>query len=846
MIGTAGISVGLLVRLALAVPLLLVLPGGLLLRLLLQNPARSDAGPEPGLAASEAVFIRLILSVAAVSWLAILLAELGRLSFDLLLVVAAVACIVLRLRLGPAGPRPRPPEQHRLATKSVIGLAAVLLLAALVFLPPFQSVIWASDATVYLNFGHRVAETRALLFEDPLLEEISVPARSELFHNPVPDDVTGTYARFPGGFLIPEITATEVTAGFAPLLPVLLALVDALLGLTAALYVAPVLAILAIGTICLVGWRLRGPPAGLLAAVLITLSLPQIWFARLGTSEVVAELFVFAGLLALLIAPDFPRFAAAGGALFGLAIFAKFDLIVVLPVAVAGFIAIALWCESDAQRTRIKHFAIAFSLLLTHAVVHFFIFPTHYQPFIRRKIESLLGLAGLSIAARPALLAFVIVAAIAVLAWIARWSLSREQTASKGAALVLLAMIVAYGAAYMSTSTSHLRETLPWVGWYLSWTVVMFFLLAATLELRRARQHADASSLFTLVLLASAALHYLYDPHEPIVHIWSVRRLVPIVLPAMLLIVSVSVAGLRGRISRRAWRWTAPAMVLLLIGLVARPSLAIVGETPWEGAIDKTAAIADLLPPDAVLLVGSDLSGTHLATSLDYIFGTDAILLRDRYLHPSTVETQIVEWLSAGRSVFLLIGNDTGPLIAPRLSLARIRRLELELSMLETTTSRIPETVLDNRVRLSLYRLAESPRKHIVDVGTVADDYLFGLRGFYAAERSPDPALGSFRWTGAVASIELPAAGDEIRLVLAGGRPDGSEAAEITIRVNQRPVIERFLVPSEPTTITVENRDQGRAGVTNVTIESNVFRPRDLGLSPDERELGVKVYRVEF
>jgi hypothetical protein len=31
-----------------------------------------------------------------------------------------------------------------------------------------------------------------------------------------------------------------------------------------------------------------------------------------------------------------------------------------------------------------------------------------------------------------------------------------------------------------------------------------------------------------------------------------------------------------------------------------------------------------------------------------------------------------------------------------------------------------------------------------------------------------------------------------------------------------------------------------------VTIESNVFRPRDLGLSPDERELGVKVYRVEF
>lgn len=848
MLATTEISAAFLIRVALAIPLLLVLPGWVVLRLLLRDGAGAGSNADPGLAPWEAAFVRLILSIAVSSWVAILLAELGRLSFDTLLLVVGAASLALGRYLGAAGPQPAAQEKHRLV--SALGLSAALLLAAVVFLPPFESVIWASDATVYLNFGHQVAETGTLLYDDPLLEEIPVPSRQELFRNPVPGDVTGLYARFPGGFLIPEVAETRVTAGFAPLLPVLIALAYALLGLGGALYVAPVLAILGVGAIYLVGSRLRGVQAGLLATGLITLSLPQIWFARLGLSEVVAELFVFAGLLALLIARESPRFAAAGGALFGMAIFAKFDLIVVLPLAVAGFLVIALWSGPRAQRLRIAHFAIVFSLLLLHNVVHFLVFPSHYRPFIWSKIDSLIRPFGISTAEWPALavplVVISVVAAVAALAGFAWWALRENHKASRSGAYVLLALMVTYCVTYLGTSTSHLRETIVWLGWYLSWTIVVLFFLAALLELRREWCESEASSLFVLVLLAAAGLHYLYDPHEPTVHIWSMRRLVPIVLPAMLLILSIAVAELWKLTSRRGWRWTTPATAVLLVGLVAQPSLAIIGEPMWEGAIDKTAEVANLFPTGSVVLVGSDLSGTHLATTLNYAYDTHAILLREDYLHPSFVEDVVIEWLSAGRGVFLLLGDETGHLVAPRLSLSWLRDLDLELHMLETTTSRIPNTVLDHLLRLSLYQVAESHGKSSVDIGTVAEDFLFGLRGFYAAEQSPGPESSTFRWTGAVASIELPSTGDEIRLVVDGGRSEGSTVATISIRVDQRVVVEKLVVPNLPTTITVQIPGEHRGSLTKLTIESNVFSPRNLGLSADERELGVKVYSVEF
>jgi hypothetical protein len=743
-----------------------------------------------------------------------------------------------------------------------VGAALVLLAAAAAFLPPFESVLGASDATVYLAFGRKLAETGSLRFEDPLLAELPVAARQALFRNPVAGDVTGLLARFPGGFLIPEASEPEVTAGFAPLYPVLLALAWGLAGRAGALHVAPLFGVLAVAAVGLVGRRLAGGSAGLLAGLLLAVSLPQIWFARLSMAEVVAELFVFAGLLALLASGDAPRLAVAGGALFGLAVLAKLELIVVLPAAVGGFAAVALAAESEALRRRVRYFTVPFFLLVLHGVIHLFAMPSHYRPFLLWKLERLgagrllgvsTGGSAVPAAESPALVAGLAaggVVALAVLSW---WLLGGGR--SKVWAAGIATALVLWAAVYAAASTNRLAETLPWLGWYLSWPVVAAFFAGAAAAWQwagrsdRAESAGDLASgdrsalSFVLVLAAVAGFASLYDPQEPAGHIWSVRRLVPIVLPGMLLVVAAGVAALAAWLPARR-RWAAVPIAALLIVLVARPALVTAGPPPWEGAVKVADDLAGRLPAGSVLLVSSDLAGTHLATTLGYAYGRDAILLQPGYAAPAMPEDVVIDWLGAGRAVFLLIGDGATHLSAPRLVLSPVAAPLLQLRMLEVTTARRPARLLEGRLQLHLFQVKSAGGKRAVDVGSLAEDILFDMRGFHAPER--DSHGGTFRWTQAFASIDLPAAGERIRIVLSGERPQGAPPARVSIHVDGRPAVEDLTVAATPQTIVVEGPGQGAGAKTTLTIETTAFRPLDLGLSQDDRQLGVKVYRIEY
>ena len=181
------------------------------------------------------------------------------------------------------------------------------------------------DATVYLNFGRQIAHHGALAFEDPLLRPLSTASRAELFLNRIPGDVTGQFARFPGGFLIADIADPTVTSGFSPLFPVLTALGHALGSPRVALVVAPLFATLSLIGLWCVARRLGGVHAAWLAVTLTAVSLPQIWFAKLSVPETVAQCFVMAGVLAWLVAcaRGAARWALAAGWFFGLACFCE-------------------------------------------------------------------------------------------------------------------------------------------------------------------------------------------------------------------------------------------------------------------------------------------------------------------------------------------------------------------------------------------------------------------------------------------------------------------------------------------------------------------------------------------
>ena len=348
--------------------------------------------------------------------------------------------------------------------------------------------------------------------------------------------------------------------------------------------------------------------------------------------------------------------------------------------------------------------------------------------------------------------------------------------------------LVVYGAAYVTATAGRIDETIGWLSWYVSWPVLGLAALGlAGLGLSAlglaGRSAAPPGLAFAGLLLGVVGLQYLYDPLETGVHIGSMRRYVPVVLPLTMLFAALTAVGLLARVPAARYRaGLTLAAGALLVGLVARPSLAVVGQPLWD---DPLARVARLFPERAVVLMSPDLAGTHIPTSLAYLHDVDAILVQEQNPDGEVLRRVIGDWLARGRDVFLVVGRREFSFFAPDLALAAIGAEQVDLRTLEATRERVPQAVVRTPIPLQFFQVTGTiGRDRLdVDVGTPAVDLLYDLRGFHALERERDPAGGTFRWTGPRASLTLPG-GAAVTLVVAG-EPAARRAAGRDRRVGR-------------------------------------------------------------
>ena len=803
-------------------------------------PGEPDTDDSGGAARVERGFLRVMLGVSVVAWLALLLAEFGQFRLaPLLFTLGAIglSLLVYAFRAGPAGP-----VAAGAGLKPALAVGTGVLLCAALFLPPHETAVAGGDATVYLNFGRQVARHGALEFEDALLRPLSPASRAALFLNRVPADTTGLFARFPGGFLIPDIADPTVTAGFSPLFPVLTALGHTLVSPQGALVVAPLFATLSLIGLWCVAWRLGGAPAAWLAATLTAVSLPQIWFAKLSVPETVAQCFVMAGVLAWLVASArrATRWALAAGWFLGLACFAKVDLLVLLPVFLLAVVAARLLTRARLGDTPLfLALLAAFGLLAAHNLAHYLSFASHYRPYVAYLIQTS---AVLSLLRDSALVpaGAVLAAGLLVAAGVAARRRPAWRWPRRLWGLAAVAALVAYGVNYVTMTAGRLDETIIWLSWYVSWPVIGLAALGLTGLVRARGADAPPGLAFVGLLLGVVGLQYLYDPLETGLQIGSMRRYVPVVLPLTMLFAALTVVTLLARVAAATYRrGLTLATGALLVGLVARPSVAVVGQPLWDDALAQTAQVARWFPDQAVVLVSPDLAGTHIPTSLAYLHEVDAILVQERNPDGQVMRRVIRDWLARGRAVFVVVGLRDVSFFAPDLALTAVGSAHIDLRTLERTRTRVPQAVVPTSIQLQLFRVTRTvgPDRTAVEIGTPADDLLYNLRGFYGPERDRDPARGTFRWTGPQASLTLPAGGD-VTLVVAGGRPPGTPPAEISVWVGEELIGEQ-VIAEFPEAIRLDLPQTGDLGPIDLTIQSTVFHPR-----PDPRDLGVRLYRV--
>ena len=258
--------------------------------------------------------------------------------------------------------------------------------------------------------------------------------------------------------------------------------------------------------------------------------------------------------------------------------------------------------------------------------------------------------------------------------------------------VVAVGVLVAYGVNYVLTTTNRLDETIRWLSWYASWPVLGLAVIGVLgLGLDR-RADAQPGLGFVALLLGVVGFHYLYNPLETSLQMDSMRRYVPVVLPFTMFfgaLAAVTLLGARsGRpisVGRDPGHRRAPR------GGWSRGQVSPWSVRPlWDDALAQTAQVARRFPDQAVVLVGPDLAGTHIQTSLTYLHDVDAILVQERNPDDQVLRRVIGDWLANGRAVFLAIGQQEFSFFAPDFVLEARDPAHIDLRALERTRARGP------------------------------------------------------------------------------------------------------------------------------------------------------------
>jgi hypothetical protein len=407
-------------------------------------------------------------------------------------------------------------------------------------LPPFETIIMASDASFYFNTGVHLARHGSISVPDPLLAELGPQERAALF----PRNLTGGYARVPGGLLLPSLDTNIVRPTFSHVLPVWIALFYGVGGLEACGLVATVFAALSLWTIFLFAAETRGNWAAVVAATLVGTSFGEFWFGRFLMPEILAQFFLWAGLLSFLLwwRYESPPAAALAALSLGIAGLTRIEYLLCVPLAVALVFGLA------AERPRgARLFAVLYGALLVHGLAHLALVPTHYRDVIGTRVLTLwstlphLGPLGMAAGA-------IVMAALVFL--VTRLRDDVRSLRVRRAAALLAATV--YAVAFAQVSEFKAAASFAWLASTSSWPLLATAGIGLVLWTWESVRE-DRSLALPLILFLVAGAPFLYDAHVTPIQLWAVRRFVPVVVPFACLLAATALGwGHRRFVPRRA------------------------------------------------------------------------------------------------------------------------------------------------------------------------------------------------------------------------------------------------------------------------------------------------------
>ncbi len=521
----------------------------------------------------------VVVSVCCTTWVGFLLAELGVYSLPVLVLVNLIVSLA-----GWLARRRTRQEWYGRIDFAGVALAGLTLALAL---PPLDTRLSGGDSSTYIVGGENLAASGSLVLHDPLLDHLSLDLKRSWFPSVAPDRGSSPYVRLTGSLILRSLDTNEVLPGFHHAMLVWVALAQQILGDgTLAVSFFGALSVWAIFTL-LIHLDVSSGTAVVWTVVFARIA-PQLWYSRFLMPEVATQALIWGGL-AVLAATD--PIVVGSGLVVGLA----FGVAGMLRIESAAFVSLPTlyWLVTGNRRHRraaLLLFGTA-ALLWLHAALHLWLYRTHYWGNLFSVGTEVFMRVTPYWPVVTLLMAFLLAAAVRV----------RFQR------LVQMTVLVAF-AAMIGAAVSSGRPQSELLATYVGLPLCFGGIWGAA-QILWGWQGSRIVARLVLLLMILVGLQWLLEPRAMPVPLWTIRRAVPILIPALLILTATAVARRAGRVQS--------LLALALVGFTVVPRLPELRSADlYSGSAAHIQTLAPLIPRHAVILLDASLISLELAPNL--------------------------------------------------------------------------------------------------------------------------------------------------------------------------------------------------------------------------------------
>ncbi len=663
-----------------------------------------------------------------------LLVDLGVFSLGLLALPASLLAVAglwrSRTRTASLPPSDRPPLTLPFTGRSIPVWVEYLLVAlwavaaGMLFFRPHEITFGGADAGVYVNLAAHIANEGSVRIDEPVLADLD-PSLYDAFLRTMPDG-----SRFWSSGLLVTDTSGRIWPPFYHLHAMWQAAAYAVAEVPGALHMTPYWALWSTFSVFMVLRRLLSRREGwwiaLLGLGVLTITAIQIWFARYPTSEMLTQFLFWFGLWAFIIWGEQKYrgsvWALMAGGAWGATFLVRVDTFFVW--IIPAVLLVLLSVENRWNRSQAWFFAPLLVLPLfatTHALLFARpYFETTYGYLLSVALSTLWWLAPIALLGAGGLL-FLMRNRRKVRGLVEKvWPTGRWLLVTAGAGLFLYAWFLRpiLGAPLYFVNPWDNVPVQNWsfmsmrhLGWYLFPTGVAISatgILWLWWDLNRRT--------WALLLLGTVfSLLYLSNIRANGIHMYSLRRYVPVIIPFFVVAATMFGAWLYGR-RNIILRAMAPLLLVIWLLGVVWTTRGFLSQVDFVGLPDQIGALADRFPDGSILLFNQARSidlGDHLGVPLTLIHGHHAFTLHHMdQLDQTLFDDTLRQWQEAGRNVYWieLTESNVIPLAPDRLTYDFT--FEIPVTVLEGTYDRKPVQIQSHNWTGKVYRLlpAAAPR----------------------------------------------------------------------------------------------------------------------------------------